>query len=332
MQQTNTKQHLVGLVMLSVTAIFWGAGFVLNDNLLQSAFNDAPNLINTIRFGAAAILLGIVFCRKLKFERRTLLYAGIGGLLLFGGFTLQLLGLKRTTPSHNGFFTASYVVFVPFVAWILRKKRPSWVTFVGVVIAVAGLAILNLDFTLNNNVSETLAGDLLTLAGAVMFAVQIALTDYAYTEKQIDFENMTFWQALFAAILFTLYSVIFESGNYAAITFDPSYCIWRLAVVAVCGTAFAYLSQGYAQKHLSPTETSLILACESPIGAIISIIAGIELFVWNTAVGGALVIAAVVIMELCPRLIARRTKRKQPPDDTTSDNQAADEQTDKTDA
>lgn len=297
--------------MLSITAIFWGAGFVLNDNLLKSAFGDTPNLINTIRFGVAAVLLGVVFCRKLKFNRKTLLYAGIGGALLFVGFTLQLLGLKRTTPSHNGFFTAAYIVFVPFVAWLLRKKRPAWITFAGVGVAIAGLAILNLDLTQSDNVSETLVGDLLTLAGAVMFAVQIAWTDYAYTKDEIDCPNMTFWQVLCAAVLFTLYTLTFESGSYAAITFNPANDIWQLAIVSVGGTAFAYFAQTYAQNHLAPTETSLILACESPIGAIISIIAGVEAFVWNTAVGGLLVVAAVVVIEIAPLLIERHRQKKE---------------------
>lgn len=311
MQQTSKKQHLAGIIMLSMTAIFWGAGFVLNNDLLNASFKNTPNIINTIRFGVATVLLGILFAKKLKFNRKTLLYAGLGGLMLFGGFTLQLLGLKRTTPSHNGFFTAAYVVFVPFIAWILRKKRPSWITFAGVGIALAGLAILNLDTSgATDNVNETIVGDLLTLACAVLFAAQIALTDYAYAKEEIDYPNMTFWQVLIATVLFALYSVIFEHGEYSSITFDPSYCIWRLAVTSVCGTAFAYLAQGYAQKHLAPTETSVILACESPIGTLISVLVGAEIFVWNTAVGGVLVVASVLIMELVPQITEKRAKSK----------------------
>lgn len=296
--------------MLSMTAIIWGAGFVLNNNLLNSAFGDTPIVINVIRFGVSTIVLGIAFARKLKFNKKTLLYAGLGGLMLFGGFTLQLLGLKRTTPSHNGFFTVSYVVFVPFIAWALRRKRPSWVAFVGVGIAFIGLATLNIDISKADNVSDTLVGDLLTLASAILFAGQIALTDYAYAKQAIDCPNMTFWQVLTATVLFAVYSAIFESAHYSAITFDPAYCIWQLAIVSLGGTAFAYLAQSYAQKHLSPTETSLILACESPIGALISVLVGTEIFVWNTAVGGALVIVAILVMELLPRILQKRAKDK----------------------
>lgn len=303
--------------MLSVTAIFWGAGFVLNDDLLKSAFESTPNLLNTIRFGVATLLMAIIFARKLRFSPKTLLYAGIGGALLFVGFTLQLYGLKHTTPSHNGFLTAAYVVFVPFIAWFLRKKRPSWVTFVGVAVAFIGCVVLNLKaVTTQASVSDTLVGDILTFAGSVMFAAQIALTDYAYAKQEIDYPNMTFWQILTATVLFVLYSAIFESGSYSAVvaSFDPAYCIWRLLIVSLGGTAFAYFAQGYAQKHLDPTETSIILACESPIGAIISIIVGSEIFMWSTAVGGALIVASVLITELIPRFLEKRDKEKKTSD------------------
>lgn len=295
--------------MLSFTAIFWGAGFVLNDNLLKSAFNATPNLLNAIRFVVAAVLLGAVFARKLRFNRKTLLYAGIGGAMLFVGFTLQLLGLKRTTPSHNGFFTAAYIMFVPFIAWILRKKRPVAITFVGVGIALVGLAILNFDGQ-TGKVADTIVGDALTLIGAVMFAAQIAWTDYAYSKEEIDYRNMTFWQVLFAAVLFAAYTLIFESKNYTSITFDTGECLWKLAIVSIGGTAFAYFAQSYAQNHITPTETSIILACESPIGAVISIIAEVEPFVWNIAVGGVLVVASVAVIEVVPYLIAKRKAKK----------------------
>lgn len=296
--------------MLSMTAVFWGAGFVLNANLLNLAFDATPNLLNTIRFGAAAVLLGLVFCRKLRFNRKTLLYAGLGGVMLFGGFTLQLLGLKHTTPSHNGFFTAAYIMFVPFITWIIRKKRPSAPTFIGVGVALAGLAVLNFDGK-NIAVADTIVGDALTLAGALLFAAQIAWTDYAYSKEEIDYRNMTFWQVLCAALLFTLYTLIFESRSYSSITFDAGKCVWQLAIVSIGGTAFAYFAQSYAQNNIRPTETSLILACESPIGAAISILADVEEFVWNTAVGGVLVIAAVVIIEVIPYLLQKRKEKRE---------------------
>lgn len=46
----------------------------------------------------------------------------IAGLLNFGGFITQTIGVMYTTPSNNAFISASYVVIIPFIAWIFMGK------------------------------------------------------------------------------------------------------------------------------------------------------------------------------------------------------------------
>lgn len=52
------------------------------------------------------------------------------GLFLFLAFYVQTVGLQYTTPSNNAFITASNVVMVPFLWWIISKKRPSLKIFI----------------------------------------------------------------------------------------------------------------------------------------------------------------------------------------------------------
>ena len=310
MVKTGKKQHVIGLILLSMTALFWGAGFVLNDKLLDAAFFDTPALLLTMRFGIAALCLLVVFNKRIRFNKQILLYGGLGGLMLFGGFLMQTIGQKYTVPSHSGFFTASYVMFVPFITWIAYKKRPSWFSFVGVAIAVIGLVILNFNLK-EVGAENTLIGDGITIACAVMFALQILWTDYSLKKNKIDYVQLTFWQVAIAALLFILYSAIFESKHYTAINLSAlNDCWWQLLIVIFGGTAFAYYAQTYAQKNVSPTETSLILGCESAIGAILSMILGVEAFSWQTIVGGALVLTAVALVEVVPSIQLRYKQRK----------------------
>lgn len=295
---------------------------MLNAQLRAASFAETPAMLNAVRFVGSALVLLVIFAKKLKFNKKTLLFGSLGGVMLFAGFQLQLVGLGYTTPAHCGFFTAAYIVFVPFMSWIAYKKRPEWVVFVGVVLAIVGLIILNLNGGEQKG-SNVWLGDLLTLGGALMFALQIVWGDYAL-KKDVDYANLTFWQVTFAGILFVLYSLIFESKSYDIADFDVSYCWWRLLIVVLGGTAFAYFSQTYAQRHLSPTETSLLLACESPIGMVISIIIGMDSVTWTIFVGGALVIAAVILVEVVPLLIAKRkrtaiTQAEEPPTPRTDD-------------
>ena len=321
------KQHTIGLIMLSMTALCWGAGFVLNDQLLEAAFFNTPSLLNVLRFGIATLVLLAVFNRKIKFNRQIFLFAGLGGVLLFAGFLCQTIGQKYTTPSHSGFFTASYVMFVPFISWVAYRKRPRWVNFVGVAIAIVGLFILNFK---NTNVAQEKSwlGDIVTVAAALLFAGQIFWTDFTLKKKNINFVQMTFWQVAIAAILFALYSVIFESKFYTSLSIDMSYCWWRLLIVVFGGTAFAYYSQTFAQNHLTATETSLILACESPIGALLSLILLIEPFSWQMIVGGVLVIAAVIIVEVVPTVKRKKRLADQTTNETNNlDNNETDDST-----
>lgn len=323
MEKSTEKLHTIGLIMLALTAIFWGAGFVLNDQLQASSFIGTPALLNAFRFVGSSVALAVIFAKKLKVNKKILLFGALGGATLFGGFQSQLVGLSLSTPAHCGFFTASYCILVPFIAWIFSRKRPHWITFISVVIALAGLIILNVNGDNATEGKNVLIGDIVTFTGAILFALQIVISDVAL-KKEVDYANLTFWQVLFAAILFVLYSLIFETKNYAQnfASFDWAYCSWRLVIVVFCGTAFAYFSQSFAQVHASPAETSLILACESPIGMILSICIGLDALSWNIIVGGILVIFAVFWIEIANTYIVKRKAKTQtePANDTPTDN------------
>ena len=319
MKENGKKQHLIGLIMLSTVAIFWGAGFVLNAQLLDKTFYDTPSLLNALRFAIATACLAAVFNKKLRFNKHILLYGSVGGALLFVGFMLQLVGMKYTSPSHSGFFTAFYVVLTPFIVWMVYRRHPHWSVFVGAALAISGLLILNIS---GGDGGASWKGDVIILLSAAAFAAQIVWADYLLKKDKTDYVQLTFWQIAFAAALFVLYTLIFESKHYSSMHFDAGYDIWRLAIVVLGGTAFAYYAQTYAQIHLTPSETSLIMACESPIGAFISMTIGLEPFLWQTIAGGCMVIAAVILVELVPNLRRKRTAQtavQPPPDDETTD-------------
>ena len=307
MVNVNVKKRIISLVMLSAVALIWGLGFVLADELLVDGFAPVPGLQNALRFGIGTIILVIVLWKDIKLTKKTILYGVIGGTLLFGGFLLQLAGQKYITPAHCGFFTALYFVMTPFFAWIVYKKAPHYTVFIAVALAVVGLVILNIG---KMPTAEETLGSMLTIAGATMFALQIVFSDYLLKNDKIECNNLVVLQLIVASVLCIIYTLIFESSKYPTLTIQLDKVWWKLAIVALLGTGFAYYAQTYAQKYVSPTQTSLILACETPIGAIISIIVGIDAFSWNIVVGGVLVVASVFIVEFAPALTEKLRKRR----------------------
>ena len=283
--------------MLSAVALIWGAGFVLTDSLLLDGFAPAPGLLNALRFGLGTIFVLIVLAKHINLSGKNILYGLVGGALLFVGFMLQLVGQTYITPAHCGLFTALYFVLVPFIAWIVYKKVPNLTVFVAVALAVLGLVILNVG---KMPTQEENLGTILTIVGATLFAIQIVYCDYLLKNNKIETNNLVVLQLVFASVLFVAYTLIFESYKYTTLNIAWSNAWWKLAIVALLGTGFAYFAQTYAQKFVSPSQTSLILACETPIGAIISIVVGIDAFSWNIIVGGLLVVIAVFLIEFAP--------------------------------
>lgn len=295
--------------MLGAVALIWGAGFVLADSLLLDGFASTPGLQNALRFGIGTIFLVIVLRRDIKLSRKNILYGVIGGALLFGGFMFQLVGQTYITPAHCGFFTALYFVLVPFIAWLVYKKAPNFAVFVAVALAVGGLVILNIG---QMPTQDEAFGTVMTIIGATLFAIQIVFGDYLLKKGKIESNSLVVLQLVFASLLFVVYTLIFESNKYPTMTINCGNAWWKLAIVSLLGTGYAYFAQTYAQKFVSPSQTSLILACETPIGAIISIVVGIDTFSWNIVVGGILVVTAVFLIEVAPTWIAKlKQKRKQ---------------------
>ena len=303
---TFDNKRRLALVALSLTVIFWGAGFVITDICLKCGAD--PGLINSIRFVTAAVCVGIIFHKQIKPDKKSMKNGCIGGFFLFLGFLFQLMGLKYTTAASNGFFTASYVLFVPFLHWAFEKIRPTKTVLAGILIAVIGFFVLNfgspsdVDSIGKENIP---LGNLLTIVGAVFLAIHIVWSDYSL--KRSDSMTITWIQLATTATLFVTYFFIAEFSKITPTSIDWKGLALPVAFVAVFGTAFAYPSQLLSQKCLSPAETSLILSTESVVGGIVSVLAGRDILSWSLVIGGILVTLAIALVEVAPVI---RRKRK----------------------
>ena len=151
------KKYLAIFGLILVTVI-WGGGFVASDMALESL---TPFQIMTFRFFLGTVILGGISLPGMKDIKKEEIRAGFFmGCALFAGFALQIVGLQYTTPSKNAFLTATNVVMVPFIAFLVYKKTVGMNGIVGAVMAIVGVGILSL----NGNLSLG-AGDALTLVG-----------------------------------------------------------------------------------------------------------------------------------------------------------------------
>lgn len=276
-------------VLLFVVAAIWGTGFIATQIAIDAGFSS--QFIMLVRFSLAAMIFGIAFRKCLSAMQRTDLVGGfLCGALLFSSFFLQTVGLKYCTPANNAFITATNIILVPFLSWIVFRMYPQRKAFIGAILCFAGVWILSWQS------SDTAVlfgkGELLTLGGAVCFAFHTVCL--GYFARNIDTKKLNFVQLATAAVFSLLSFVI---GDRDLTQFSPSKYHLAVLYLAVFSTCVAYFIQTTAQKHLPPSRVAVIIATESLFASVLSVVLGFEGIKLSLLLGGLLILSAVVVVE-----------------------------------
>ena len=250
-------------LLLLITALIWGFGFVAQrmgmDHLGPYAFNVCRFLV-----GALSLLPLLFFFRKkeggsIEFSPSFWKFSIIAGCALFGGATLQQVGIQYTTVGKAGFITGLYVVIVPILGLYLHQKIGRW-TVIGCVLAVLGLYFLSIkkDFSMG-------WGETLVLIGAFFWAVHVQVIGSANNHK-VDALRLALVQYLVCAGLNLILSLIFETVSINQMM-QASGAILYAGVVSV---GIAFTLQVIAQKRVDPSRAAIILNLE----AVFAVLAG----------------------------------------------------------
>lgn len=274
---------------LFFVAAIWGTGFIATQVAIDEGVGSA--FIMVLRFTIAGAVMGAVSARELKKTTRKEVFSGlVAGVFLFGGFMLQTMGLEfSSTPSVNAFLTAANVILVPFIVWLVYKKRPAGRVFVSAVACLAGVGALSIQ---PGEAFRLAPGDLITLGGAFFFALHtVAL---AQLSGRINSRVLTFLQMEAAAALSAF--VYFATVGFAPVqlTLRGFVAVLYLALASSC---LAYFIQTHCQQAVSASKASLIIATESLFAALLSIMLGFEQFSIQIALGGVLILASLVLAE-----------------------------------
>lgn len=275
-------ERLATVLLVLVTAT-WGSTFFLIKDLVRHV---PPLDFLAVRFAIAAVAMFLIFRRQtLGLTRREILSGIVLGLLYGVAQILQTVGLRLTDASVSGFITGTYVVFTPLIgAWLL-KERLNRITVLAVCLTTAGLAILSLKgFSVG-------AGEGLTLLAAILYAGHIlALSRWSTQRTAVGLATI---QAATIAVVCGLGAapggIVLPEG--------PGQWASMLYMAFVAG-AFALWAQTWAQSHLAATKVALVLALEPVFAAFFAVLFGGEDVTSRMLVGGALVVAAMYLIEL----------------------------------
>ena len=288
------KMFYADLAML-LAATFWGIGFIAGD-MAAEAF--PAFWIMAIRFTGAAVFMGILFRRHVKNSDMGDIKAGlILGSILFVAQPFQIIGLKYTSPSKQAFLLASYVVIVPFISWLILKKRPQTKAFAAGVLALCGIGLISLS-----GAATLQLGDILSLIFALLYSFMIVATGIC--AKKANPLAMSFYQYLTTGVLSILASFLVEDMPQVF----PKAAFIGLLYLMTINTVGAYTIQNVAQRHTTDTHAAVLISTESVIGYFCGVVLYGDPFTPRVLLGGMIVFSAVLLSVLNWGEILKRRK------------------------
>lgn len=294
MKKSVLTPSMRGNLLLVLTAFIWGVAFVAQKEggtaMGDFTFNGVRFLLGGAMLALCLPLLdsvGLTHRCATSADKKALWMGGIlCGVALWAASNLQQMGLATTSAGKGGFITALYIVLVP-VFGLFIGRRTNLFSWIGMVLAVAGLYLLCMQ-----GESGIDGGDLLVMACAPIFAIQILLVDkFAPCTDGVRLSCIQFFTV---GILNIPLMFVFEQPSLPAMVDN-----WLPILYAgLLSSGVAYTLQVVAQKHTHPTTASLLMSFESVFAVLAGwALMGERLSAWELC-GCGVMFAAVILAQL----------------------------------
>jgi len=306
------SKNLKGNLMLVLAAMVWGVSFVMQDLATEAlspfAINGIRSLIGALMlFFLAAVMSkksGRPLLEKTKKARVDLIVSGVlCGICLCIATNFQQFGIAEYPPEaaasgRAGFLTALYVILVP-VFGIFMKKKLNFTVWIGVMLAVVGMALL----CFSGGFSGIYVGDIFVICCAVAFALQIICVD-KYADR-VDGVKLSMIQFLVCGVLSLVLMLIFEDVKVQNVIKAFPYILY-LGIMS-CGVAYTLQIIGQ-QYSKNPTVASILMSLESVFAVISGAILIGERMSVREIIGCIVMFAAIVFAQL-PEISLRKSQK-----------------------
>ncbi len=294
-------KKLLGSLTLLLAALIWGLAFVAQSSSAESL---PPFTVNCLRsLIAAAFLFVVIVIRdtlqgkraekeSLRISAKKHIMGGIlCGIALFLATNLQQTGIGlypegAAAASRAGFITALYVVLVPIAGFLIFRRRPHLLVWLGVAGSVGGMYLL----FFSGGIGSVYTADIIVLLCAFVFCGHILVIDHF---GALDGVKVSCIQFLFVGVASLVCALIFEDIDTAAI----KEAILPIIYLGIMSSGIAYTLQIVGQKNVDPAIASMILSLESVFAALGGFFIGGEKLSAVELLGCGLVFASMIIAQ-----------------------------------
>lgn len=281
----NKKLGALGRLALFSAALIWGTSFVI----LKAALGNVGTMWTlSIRFTLSTlIMLSFGWKRLRDMDRRSLRGSVMMGACLAAAYIFQTYGLVYTSPGKNAFLTSTYCVQVPFLAWLIYKRKPSVFNIGAAILCVTGIGFV----ALNSGFDNVNGGDMLTLVSGLFYAMQIIMMEQYIGGA--DSLSVTVIEFATAAAICWVGALFFESVPQNV----PVEAWMNILYLSVMCTAVCFFLQAWGMRYTTSSTAAMLLTLEAVFGALISVLFFGEMLTVKLFTGFCLIFVAVLISE-----------------------------------
>ena len=283
--------------LLIIAAALWGLTFPATKFI--GADIDSMGLLS-IRCTLSALTMIFLYGYKLKeIKWKMIIPAFLVVMLSVVGTYFQVEGIKYTSSGNAGFIAAMNIIFVPFFAFLLYKKKPQKIFYLGLIAIMAGFLFVSGIISLSPfgiNFTSVKYGDLLVLIYAAMVGLYFVFFNklaLKYDETLVN-TVMAISGAIGAWILWLVLPG--KSMNFA----NTGTLLWVI-YCGVFGTGVANLLVAKAQAKLDASKVSVLCSLQSVFAMLFAAIipgrdGNIEPVTLTAVIGGVLILSGIVII------------------------------------
>ncbi len=277
-------------LLMLMLCVIWG---IQQPAMKIIAADVTPIMQLAIRFGGAAVFFGLLLMVREgrgAFSDGTLRSGLLLGLLFSFEFFLVGVAIAHTTAAHTVVFLYTSPIFTALGLRFLPEERLSTAQWTGIGVAFSGIVVAFLGYS-NRPVAELIKGDAVAVcAGAVWGLTNVVLrrgrVGGAATVKTV------FYQVGMAAVLI---------GGFAAITGQTAVVISRATVLSLLFQTLiisisSYLIWFWLLRHYLTSRLMLMTLLTPLFGVVFGVMLLHDPIEWRFAVGAALVLSGVLIV------------------------------------
>lgn len=272
------------LILLLVTLV-WGTTFPL----LKSASADLNGVeISAFRFLVASLCM-LPFL--LKAPRRAWIDGILLGVLGLASYVAQAYGLQFISSNRSAFLTSLNVLMVPFLGLMFGSRLSLPVTLAAL-LACIGIGFMSWED------GGHLLGDAATVVCALAYALYVIVLSRHSSRNEA--RHLAATQILIMTILAWGWMLLQSVGNDSLATLPGRIVphIATLLYLGACATAGMLFLQAVGQRKVPAEKAAVIYAMEPVFAALFGWMWLGEMLGWRGAVGGAMVIGALLLSEM----------------------------------